>query len=176
LGIASVAPDSFALPDRITYTSPIPRQTYEQIHALRSSEIAPVIEALREAPWADTTRLILAGTSEGAPSVARWRGTEFAGRLIYAWSCDDTYFVESHRSALPPGQPVLNVISSVDPFFSSANAWLDNPKATGHCGPALREHKQSVVVLIPGAAHTLLNVPAARHATEGFLRDLLKPL
>lgn len=175
IGIASVAPDSFALPDRITYKSPIPRDTYEQIHALRASEIAPTLEALRTTAWADINRLVLAGTSEGATSVARWRGGEFAGRLIYAWSCEDNYFVQSHGSALPAGQPVLNIISSTDPFFSPTNAWLGNPAAKGHCGDALRDHKQSAIVLIPGAPHTLLNLPAARHATEGFLRDLLKP-
>lgn len=174
LGIASVAPDSFALPNRMTYKSPIPREVYEQIHALRMSEIAPVVEALRGAAWADSARMVLAGTSEGATSVARWTGNEFAGRLIYAWSCEDNYFVQSHRTALPASQPVLNVISTSDPFFSPTNSWLGNPKAKGHCGDALREHKQSAVVLIPGAPHTLLNLPAARHATEGFLRDLLK--
>jgi hypothetical protein len=31
------------------------------------------------------------------------------------------------------------------------------------------------VVLIPGAPHTLLNLPAARRPVEGFLTDLLKP-
>jgi hypothetical protein len=29
--------------------------------------------------------------------------------------------------------------------------------------------------LIPGAPHTLLNLPPARHATAGFIRDVLKP-
>ena len=31
------------------------------------------------------------------------------------------------------------------------------------------------VLLVPGAPHTLLMLPPARHATEGFVRDLLKP-
>lgn len=175
LGIASVAPDSFALADRLTYKSPIARDVYEKVHALRMSEIAPMVEALRATSWADTSRMVLAGTSEGATSVARWTGTEFVGRVLYAWSCEDNYFVQSHRTALPPEQPVLNVISSTDPFFSRANPWLDNAQAKGHCGDALRDHKRSSVVLIPGAPHTLLNMAPTRHATEGFLRDLLKP-
>jgi hypothetical protein len=41
LGVASVAPDSFALPDRVTYKSPVGKDVYERIHALRTSEIAP---------------------------------------------------------------------------------------------------------------------------------------
>jgi dienelactone hydrolase len=175
MGIASVAPDSFALPDRVVYKSPVDKPTYEKIHALRESEIRLALEALRSAPWADASRLVLAGTSEGAVSVARWRGNEFAGRVLFAWSCENNYFVEEHRTSLPASEPVLNVISSTDPFFSPANSWLGNPTAKGHCGDQLRDHKQSAVVLIPGAPHTLLNLPAARHATAGFLRDLVKP-
>jgi hypothetical protein len=30
-------------------------------------------------------------------------------------------------------------------------------------------------VLMAGAPHTLLMLPAARHATAGFLQDLFKP-
>ena len=45
-GIASVAPDSFALPNRVTYKSPVPVAVYEQIHALRASEIALAAQAL----------------------------------------------------------------------------------------------------------------------------------
>mgnify|MGYP000905479942 CR=1 FL=1 len=52
---------------------------------------------------------------------------------------------------------------------------LGNASATGHCGAALKANKQASVVLIPGAPHTLMNLPAARHPTEGFLRDVLKP-
>ena len=132
-GIASVAPDSFALPDHVTYKSPIDKASYERIHALRASEIAPALAAIRAAPWADTSRLVLAGTSEGAVPVARYAGNEFAVRLLFAWSCETNYFVTEPRNAFEPGKPVLNVISSVDPFFSPANTWLGNPAARGSC-------------------------------------------
>ena len=49
-GIASVAPDSFALPDRLTYKSPISPDVYERIHALRLSEVSLATQALRQAP------------------------------------------------------------------------------------------------------------------------------
>ena len=65
LGVASMAPDSFALPDRVTYSSPIDKDAYEKLHALRSTEIVPALAALKSAPWADPARLILAGASEG---------------------------------------------------------------------------------------------------------------
>lgn len=171
-GIASIAPDSFALAGRLTYKSPVDKAVYERVHALRASEIAPTVAALAAAPWADSSRLALAGTSEGATSVARHSGQGFRGRLLYAWSCEDNYFVAAHRTQLPAEQPLLNVISLTDPFFTRSNAFIGNERAVGHCGPQLSQHKNASVVLMAGAPHTLLTLPAARHATAGFLQDL----
>ena len=172
--IASVAPDSFALPGRVTYSSPLDKASYERIHALRGSEIVAAAAAVRQASWADPSRLILAGTSEGSVAVARHAGTEFAGRLLYAWSCEPNYFVTAPRNAFEPGKPVLNVISTVDPFFSPANTWLGNPEAKGHCGEALKGNPKGRVVLVPGAPHTLINLPKAREATEAFLAEFTR--
>lgn len=171
-GIASIAPDSFALPDRLTYKSPVDKTTYEQIHALRASEIKLAFDAVKALAWVDASRLVLAGTSEGATSVARYTGNEFAGRILYSWSCENNYFVSDHKSALPQDRPVLNVMSSTDVFFSPSNPWLGNPAALGHCGQALKDNKLASIVLIPGAPHTLMNLPQARNATAAFFRDL----
>jgi hypothetical protein len=166
-GIASVAPDSFALPDRLTYKSPISPDIYERIHALRLSEVSLATQALRQAPWADPQRWVLAGTREGAAAVARYQGQEFLGRIVFSWSCENNYFVRSHGTALPDDKPVLNIISSTDPYFSPANSWLGNPTAAGHCAAALRNNKQASIVLIPGAPHTVLNLPATRQPVAG---------
>ena len=170
LGYASIAPNSFALPDRVTYKSPIDKDAYERIHALRASEIAPALNALKGQSWVDTNRLVLAGTSEGAVPVARHAGPEFAARMLYAWSCEVNYFVKSPQNAFEPNKPVLNVISATDPFFSKSNSWVGN--AQGHCGPALAANPQASVLLVPNAPHTLINLPAARSATAGFLSHL----
>jgi dienelactone hydrolase len=175
LGWASVAPDSFSLAGHVTYKSPIDKESYERILALRASEIAPMLAALRAQPWADTSRLVLAGTSEGAVPVARYAGKEFMARMLFAWSCEDNYFVKAPNNAFDPGQPVLNVISATDPFFSRSNAWLGNAAAKGHCGAALKDNPRAAVVLVPDAPHTLLNLPAARVATAGFLAQLAAP-
>lgn len=172
-GIASVAPDSFALPDHVTYKSPIDKASYERIHALRASEIAPALAAIQAAPWADTSRLVLAGTSEGAVPVARYAGKAFAARLLFAWSCEPNYFVTEPRNAFEADKPVLNVISSVDPFFSPTNPWLGNAQAKGSCAEALKDHKQAVIALIPGAPHTLITLPQVQAVTGGFLRSVL---
>ena len=111
---------------------------------------------------------------EGAAAVARYQGQEFLGRIVFSWSCENNYFVRSHGTALPDDKPVLNIISSTDPYFSPANSWLGNPTAAGHCAAALRNNKQASIVLIPGAPHTVLNLPAARHPVAGFLRDVFK--
>ena len=175
LGYASIAPDSFALADRVTYKSPIDKESYERIHALRASEIAPALAALRGQAWADFGRLILAGTSEGAVPVARYPGSEFVARILYAWSCEANYFVKEPRNAFEPSKPVLNVISASDPFFSRSNAWLGSPEAQGHCGAALKENARASILLVPNAPHTLLNLPATQSATAGFLSLLAKP-
>jgi dienelactone hydrolase len=175
IGIASIAPDSFALPKRLTYKSPIDKAVYEKIHALRVSEVTLAARALPALSWADASRAVLAGSSEGSVAVARYAGKEFQGRIVMAWSCEDNYFVQSHKTALPDDKPVLNIISSVDPFFSPSNTWLGNPTAQGHCAAALKNNKQASVLLIPGAPHTLMNLPQARASVEVFLRDLLKP-
>jgi dienelactone hydrolase len=175
LGYASAAPDSFVLADHVTYKSPIDKAAYERIHALRQSEIAPMLAALATQPWADMKRLILAGTSEGAVPVARHTGSEFVARMLFAWSCENNYFVVSPNNAFEPGRPVLNVISATDPFFSKSNTWLGSADATGHCGPALKGNASAAVVLVPDAPHTLLNLPAARVATSGFLRQVAAP-
>jgi dienelactone hydrolase len=175
MGIASLAPNSFALPDRLTYKSPVSQDVYEKVHALRMSEITLAVNAVKRLSWVDSTRMALAGTSEGATSVARYTGAEFAGRIVYSWSCENNYFVQQHATALPADRPVLNVMSSTDTFFSASNSWLGNANPIGHCGNALKTNKQASVLLIPGAPHTLLNLPQTRHATAGFVRDLLKP-
>ncbi len=174
-GIASAAPDSFALPDHVTYKSPISKAEYERIHAMRASEIAPMLAALKALPWVDGARILLAGTSEGGVPVARYRGTEFAARMLFAWSCEANYFVMEPQNAFEASKPVLNVISATDPFFSPSNTWLGNATAKGHCADALKDAKRASVALIPGAPHTLLNLPAVRDITSGFLKSTLQP-
>jgi dienelactone hydrolase len=173
-GIASVAPDSFSLPNRVTYKSPINVDSYERVHALRGSEIAPMLNALKSQTWVDANQLILAGSSEGSVAVAQYTGKEFMARILYAWSCEQNYFVKDPKNAFEAGKPVLNVISLTDPFFSKSNSWLGNANPAGHCGAALKGNASASVLLIPDAPHTVLGVPAARQATAGFLAQFVK--
>ena len=146
------------------------------MHALRLSEVPLAVAAVRAAPWADPARMVLAGTSEGAPAVARYRGAEFAGRIIFSVELRRQLFRAHPRHRDPGGsagaqrhQPERSVL------LADPTAGCGNPAARGHCGVALKDHKQASVVLIPGAPHTLINLPAARQPVEGFLRAVLKP-
>jgi len=141
----------------------------------RASEIAAALSALFKQPWVDPSRIALAGTSEGSVAVARYTGIDFAGRIVCSWSFEPNYFVIEPKNAFEPGKPVLNVISSVDPYFSQANPWLGNPSAKGYCADALKGNGKATIVLIPGAPHTLINLPAARNATAAFVAEVLKP-
>ena len=157
LGIASFTADSFQLPDRMTYTSPIDPMDYEKIHALRASE--------------------LTGTSEGAVAVARYVRAEAApaeaGRIIFSWSCENNYHVVQHKTRIPDGMPVLNIMSSKDKYFSQANPYLGNHEAVGNCSKALQGNPNARIVLIKDAPHTLMNEPEAREAEDKFLKDVL---
>jgi len=142
---------------------------------MRAAEIAAAVDALRRQSWVDPARMVLAGTSEGSVAVARYPGTEFAGRIVYSWSCEPNYFVVEPRNAFEVDKPVLNVISSVDPYFSQANAQLGNAAAKGHCADALKDNRKATIVLVPGAPHTLINLPQARSATAAFVAEVLAP-
>jgi dienelactone hydrolase len=174
IGVASMAPDSSVLNDRITYRSPAAKTAMEQVHALRSSELEYTLSKLRELPWVDPDRVVVAGFGEGAVAVARYGGAGVRGRMVFGWSCESNYFVNAHRTAMLPEVPFLNVISGSDPFFSTANANLGASQPTGYCAGALAGHRKATFVLIAGAPHTVANLPAARHAAQGFLIEHLQ--
>ena len=73
-GIGFLCPNSFVLKDRITYTSPVSRDDYERIHAMRSAELANAAARLTEVPGFDG-RYVVAGTSEGGVAAARFPGS-----------------------------------------------------------------------------------------------------
>ena len=172
VGIASIRLDSMQLRDRLTYTSPVAKHVYEKLHALRAQEIRAAVAAVRALAWADPARIIVAGTSEGAVSVARYQAADGApreiARIIYSWSCEPNYHVETPRTAIPDTMRLLNVMSSTDPYFAQSNAWLGNPAAKGHCGEALKDNKMAEIVLLPQAPHTLFNLPADPRRHQGF--------
>lgn len=175
LGLASVAPDSLAIPDRLTYTSPVDVELYERVHALRLAELDYALKASRDWSWVDRLRIVLAGTSEGAVAVGRYAGKDAAARLIYSWSCERNYFVSAPRLGIGPKEPILNVIAARDPYFSAANPWNKDDDVTGSCAAALKNDPKAEVMIIDADMHTILNRPEVRERTAQFLRGVLTP-
>lgn len=171
-GYAFVAPDSMQLKDRITYTSPVAREVYEQIHSLRYAELSYTVSHLKELSFFDG-KFVIAGTSEGAVSVARFENeteNREAGRMIFSWSCENNYHVVEHRTQIPIDCPVLNIMSAEDPYFSLKNPYLDNPDALGNAVNALKDNTDATIVLLPQAPHTLFNLPRASSVIDAFIR------
>lgn len=173
LSLASIAPDSMAIPDRLTYTSPIDVATYERVHALRLAELRHALEHAAALSWVDPRRIIVIGSSEGSVPVARYAGAEPLARIIYSWSCEMNYFVASPGTAIPQATLVLNVIASQDPYFSPLNPWNAGYAVTGSCATALRAHPNAMTVVVSSTQHTIMNMPAVRDVAAGFLRRIL---
>lgn len=173
LGVASVAPDSMAIPDRLTYKSPVSVEIYERVHALRAAELAHALDALRKLPWADQKHILLIGTSEGSVPVARSADPQVAARIVYAWSCEKNYFVAEPRTAMPPTVPVLNAIAGSDPYFSGENPWNRDYAVTGSCAAAMRGFSQAAVYMPVLKKHTIINEPDVRDVTAAFIRRVL---
>lgn len=171
LGWSFLAPDSFVFPDRITYSSPVSRENYERVHAMRSQELDYAARHLDEATGF-SGRYAVAGTSEGGVAAARFtapEGRRESGRILFSWPAEDNYHVVSHQTHIPDDVPVLNIMSAEDKYFSRANPWLANPDALGHAGRTLAHHPQTSILLIPGAPHTLFALPQTESAVRAFL-------
>ncbi len=172
IGWAVVVPDSMQTADRLTYSSPVAKCDYEAVHAMRSAELAYSAQRLFEQPWFSGVYAV-AGTSEGGVAAARFDSAKLAirekAKLIFSWSCEENYHVEAPGNVLPRDLPVLNVMSMTDKFFSRANAYLDNDAAMGYAREALQNNPNASIVLIPQAAHTLLNLPQTRAAALEIL-------
>lgn len=170
-GWSFIAPDSFVFPDRITYSSPVSRENYERVHAMRSQELDYAARHLDEAPGF-SGRYAVAGTSEGGVAAARFtapEGRRESGRILFSSPAEDNYHVVSHQTHIPDDVPVLNIMSAEDKYFSRANPWLANPDALGHAGRTLAHHPQTSILLIPGAPHTLFALPQTESAVRAFL-------
>jgi dienelactone hydrolase len=173
LGLPSIAPDSLAIPERLTYTSPIDKPTYERVHALRLAELDNALTQARALPWVDPDRIVVIGTSEGAVPVARLGDARPFARIMYAWSCEANYFVEAPRTAIPKETPTLALIAVKDPYFSPDNPWNKGYDVKGTCAGALKEHAQALVATLSTDKHTIVNLAEARDVAKVFLQRAL---
>ncbi len=177
LGVATIVPDSMQTADRLTYSSPISPEDYEDIHKMRLQELTFAMRNLKNISFCDG-RVIIAGTSEGGVAAARFQSSEGTmtekARMIFSWSCEDNYHVRTHDTHISDDLPVLNIMSAQDKYFSQANSYLNNPNAVGHAGKTLANNHKAQIVLLPGAPHTLINLPQTRDMVQSFLMRILR--
>ncbi len=178
LHLPSLAPNGLVVPGRIRYRSPATKEVYEQVHAARAAELQAALACLRNCSWVDPEKIVVAGTSEGAVAVARLAPGQVVARILYAWSCESNYFVEHHGTRFGEQEPVLNVISTDDPYFRPDNPWHGDATEDldGHAAALVKGNRKAVIVLLAGAPHTLYNLSSARCATQAFLGDLFATL
>jgi len=143
------------------------------VHKLRSSELTNALDQVRRLPWVDGKRVVIMGTSEGAVPIARLADPAPAARLLYAWTCETNYFVETPQTAIPTDTPVLAMIATRDPYFSPDNPWNAGYPVTGSCAPALKAHKDATIAQIASDKHTIINFPGVQDMTAAFLTRTL---
>ncbi len=172
LGVATVIPDSTQTEDRLAYSSPVARDAYEKIHAMRLAELKFAALQLKSAAWFNGS-YVVAGTSEGGVAAARFSAecgvAPEKGKIIFSWSCEPNYFVDAPGNVFYEKEPVLSVMSLNDKYFGTGNSYLDNPKAYGYPHEALKDNSCAALVLIPEAPHTLLNLVQTHGAVAAFL-------
>ncbi len=173
-GIGSLVPDSLAIPNRLSYSSPVDKDTYEKVHALRLAELEYAIKQVKTWPQVDAQRVIVVGTSEGSVAVGRLPYRGEIARIIYSWSCEGNYFVKAPDLKIPVTLPVLNVISARDPYFSPVNPWNKGYEVTSNCAAALKNNPKAKIEVLDAKAHTVIDRPEVLEKTGKFLDAVLK--
>ena len=117
-GFAVVAPNSFARSFRPLQCKPETKTGGFNVfvYDFRLTEISFALEKLWSAEWADWSRLVLAGASEGAVAVALYRGDEFNGRVIAQWTCSGAPLVAGIDA--PLDEPIFAVVAADDPWYA----------------------------------------------------------
>ncbi|AXX93371.1 hypothetical protein CPU12_08430 [Malaciobacter molluscorum LMG 25693] len=149
------APNSFKIKNRPTYKTPTKLKNYEQVHKLRLAEIFYNIKKLKEFEFIDFNNIFLMGSSEGAHAVSKYKGNEFKGRIIAAYSCEKNYYSNDFKIGAKKKDPILNIIGTQDEYFSSYSKY-ENKEVTGNCASALLKYKNAKVVILPKTKHNVI--------------------
>ena len=168
-GYAVVAPDSFARRYRPLQCDPKTSRGGRNlfVYDFRSAELTYALERLPSLPWVDLDNLFLIGASEGAVTVALFRGDVFNARVIAQWTCAGAPLVAGIWA--PRRTPILAIVRDGDPYYAAANT----PGQQGNCGFYLADRANSKsLVVSPGKgdyAHDVLDNSGAVAAIIEFL-------
>ena len=141
-GYAVLAPNSNARKYRPASCNPKGHRggLYRGILAFRLAEASYAHEAAKNLPWVDGRNIFMMGFSEGGITTAKYGRGGLAGRIILGWTCNSGWAEYAGISG-PLDEPILAVVSSHDPWFTSA-------MSSGDCSGAMsfRPDAESVVV------------------------------
>lgn len=149
------APNSFKLKNRPTYKNPSPIKKYEKVHKLRQAEIIYNLKKLKKLDFINFENLFLMGNSEGAFAAAFYKGKEFKGRVVAAYSCENGYYSKDFKIGAKKYDPFLNIIGTHDEYFGSDSKPNKNHGVEGHCTSALKKFPNAKVVLLPQTKHDI---------------------
>ncbi len=161
LGVIVVAPDSFARPGRVSGENAY-REAKWPFVQMRIEEARFAAAQLAGQPWADPSRLILAGHSEGGITAALYPGSEYRARIIFSWTCRGW---GGQWDGIRGSGPVLALHGDADPLFHRLGQGRGCVDHIGGRGP---------VVVIPGGRHHLWNMPLARQSVAAFLAQVAR--
>jgi hypothetical protein len=115
----------------------------------------------------------MVGFSEGALATAQYGRGGLAGRIILGWTCNSGW-PEYKGISGPRDEPILAVVSSNDPWFTS-------PETSGHCGNWMlfRRNAESVVVNVKlhgvTSLHDVQSLPEVQDKILQFLEVNRRP-
>lgn len=162
LGAIIVAPNSFAQGQKCNVNDP------NSILALlksRGQDINYASKLLREAPYIDPDKMILAGFSQGGQISAIYPGNEFKARALIAWTCTHK---NPNFNGVKGSGPLLAVLGTNDEYFKKVGISGNcDSVVAGRGGPSKSVH-------IKGGGHEILDHPEVKKAVSEFLPEVLK--
>ncbi len=159
-GFAAFAPNSFGRPGRVVWcgqpgmNSGVQGGMDSRVF-VRKKELKYALSKVREIEWVDSSRLVLAGFSEGGQTVADWSGKEFIAHVLFGTDCR---FADGSSNA-PTSIPVLNVVGSDDEWGYGTGCFISDKRSKG-----------SKRVIVPGGNHSMTNSEIPRLAIAEFLK------
>ncbi|QKJ24267.1 hypothetical protein [Poseidonibacter lekithochrous] len=149
------APNSFIVKNRPTYETPTKLANYEKVHKFRQAEIHYNLEKLQKISFIDINNIFLMGNSEGGLAAASFKGREFKGRIITAYSCENSYYSKNFEIGANKDEPFLNIIGTHDQYFANEAKATEDHEVQGHCTKALMKHKNAKVIILPQTKHDI---------------------
>lgn len=150
-GYAVFAPDSFARPGRVKECG---RGDLWGRTRVRLEEATYALARVRQLPWVDPQRLVLAGFSEGGFAVASYPHHDVRAILVLGWGCKAGLHV-------PASVPVLNVVGRRDDEISTGSSL---------CSMLGRPGSRAVNV---DAGHNVADDPETTRIVGDFLAGVL---